>query len=364
MKKRKRWTKEEDSKLVELSKKGLSLREIAEKMPGRTKGAVSSRRAVLRGPVKESDIWTKEKHKQLVELSKSYTVTKISELLNIRRSAVYTRMKQFKLLEYNDPLYNPWTPEEDTHIKERYLLESYPRIAERLGRSTSSVKQRARGLGLRKANSSLWTEKEVNYLELNYENSTTEELVKNLNRTASAIYTKANSLNLGEVGSNLKKEEELFIIANSNIKTDNEIARLLNCSLDKVAEIRKKNNLFKFGNEVNGESYIEKKVSEILDKLNVEYLHNQPLGKYRPDFQFVGSNKIIEVHGDYWHCNPHVYPEGPKDDVQIKGVLQDYYKKCFYVSSGYDVLYIWESEIKESLNKVKQKISSFILPSL
>ena len=101
----------------------------------------------------------------------------------------------------------------------------------------------------------------------------------------------------------------------------------------------------------------------ILDENGIEYIFNQPLGDFRPDFQIKDTNLIIEVQGDYWHCNPKIYSTGPKDLIQMQHVLKDYVKNCFYVSNNYNVLYIWESDINQKPQEIKNEILNIILPS-
>ena len=46
--------------------------------------------------------------------------------------------------------------------------------------------------------------------------------------------------------------------------------------------------------------------------------------------------------------------------IQIKHIIHDYYKKCFYLSNGYKYLEIWENEINQNPKKVKEKIKSAV----
>jgi len=62
-----------------------------------------------------------------------------------------------------------------------------------------------------------------------------------------------------------------------------------------------------------------------------------------PDFKVKGQNKLIEVFGDYWH----------KDDDP------EYWYKV-WKDNGYELLVIWEHEIKNDLEKVLIKIANFI----
>lgn len=107
---------------------------------------------------------------------------------------------------------------------------------------------------------------------------------------------------------------------------------------------------------MSGPTYIEQFVMDILDECKIDYIYNKNLGPYKPDFQIINTNIIIEVQGDYYHCNPLVYGDGPKDEIQIKHVLRDYYKKCYFLSRGYKIIEIWELDINKNPDKVKNII--------
>lgn len=67
-------------------------------------------------------------------------------------------------------------------------------------------------------------------------------------------------------------------------------------------------------------------------------------------YDIAFQNKIIEYNGDFWHCNPNIYPEDfynsrtkrtAKETWCLDSVKIDYAK-----SLGYEVLVIWETEFK------------------
>jgi G:T-mismatch repair DNA endonuclease (very short patch repair protein) len=81
---------------------------------------------------------------------------------------------------------------------------------------------------------------------------------------------------------------------------------------------------------------------------------------FKYDFTYTERKKIIEINGDFWHCNPEIF----KDDSQIHKVTNksvkdiremDIYKIKLAEKHGYSVFCIWESDIRkkreESLNK-------------
>ena len=68
------------------------------------------------------------------------------------------------------------------------------------------------------------------------------------------------------------------------------------------------------------ETSIEKTVRIWLQKQEVEFTQEYSLGSYFYDFRI--RNLLIEVHGDYWHCNPQIYNE-PISATQKRNLIND-----------------------------------------
>lgn len=73
-------------------------------------------------------------------------------------------------------------------------------------------------------------------------------------------------------------------------------------------------------------------------------------------YDFKIKNTIIEINGDYWHANPEKYEEEDvfyvrNSEVKARDIWKkDFDKIRFAKSKGYDVIVIWESEIKNNEN--------------
>lgn len=85
------------------------------------------------------------------------------------------------------------------------------------------------------------------------------------------------------------------------------------------------------------------------------------------DFHILNSNLLIEVNGDYWHANPEKYKETdifqfPKMKLTAKDIWQmDEYKNNIAKVNNFNVLYIWENDLKyESEFTIIQKIKDSI----
>lgn len=101
---------------------------------------------------------------------------------------------------------------------------------------------------------------------------------------------------------------------------------------EKAKEIKKKLMRYTFQN-----TSIERKIMSFLDDLNIVYLQQEFMDIkhfYRCDAFIPSLDLVIECDGNYWHN----YPYGKDiDHLRTKELEED----------GYNVLRLWESEIKE-----------------
>jgi very-short-patch-repair endonuclease len=72
------------------------------------------------------------------------------------------------------------------------------------------------------------------------------------------------------------------------------------------------------------------------------------------DFKLSGKNILIEIDGDYWHCNPNSKHAKPKYAAQFKNLKQDKIKEDWCLNNSFNLLRFWESDIK---NKPEDVIS-------
>ena len=81
-------------------------------------------------------------------------------------------------------------------------------------------------------------------------------------------------------------------------------------------------------------------------------------------YDFAYKNKIIEVNGDYWHMNPERF--GPDDENYMTGRTAsetwsyDARKKETACTAGYEVLHIWERDIRRGESDVFENIKLFL----
>jgi very-short-patch-repair endonuclease len=104
---------------------------------------------------------------------------------------------------------------------------------------------------------------------------------------------------------------------------------------------------------------IEIATYEALDALRIEYKPQEPIGRFVVDAYIPSMNMIVECQGDYWHCNPEKYPDGPTNSTQRGGIERDKRRFDYFKRKGFRVVELWESDIKSM--GAKTLIESVIL---
>jgi very-short-patch-repair endonuclease len=78
------------------------------------------------------------------------------------------------------------------------------------------------------------------------------------------------------------------------------------------------------------------------------------------DFKLSGKKVLIEVDGDYWHCNPNSKFKKPKYAAQFSNLKKDKIKKEWCEDNNYTLLRFWEYDIKNNLDGVINRLSQVI----
>lgn len=111
---------------------------------------------------------------------------------------------------------------------------------------------------------------------------------------------------------------------------------------------------------------IENKIIQSLDCLKISYERYFQVGRYIADFYIKQFNLIIECNGDFWHANPIKYKEDdilpfPGDKKILAKCLwkKDELKIDEYKKRGYDILTLWETDIKRMF--AKKTLSEFLM---
>lgn len=314
--KTKKWS-QKDYAFLKSNYQIMSNNEIAIKL-GRTVGAIE-RKAQQLDLKKPKDFicrikrkWTSSEIEYLKMNYKKVSPRKICSELGITEGTLYRMASYYNLQEtmkkgsQKTNTNKKWSDQEVEFLVMNYNSMTHEEIAFALGRTKQSIQKKLHYIDLRKySKMENWSKEEIQYLRQNYKNGSIIQLQNHLNRTFKAIHTKANSLNLSR-----------------DVST-----------------------------------YIEREVSNILQKLTIPYEAEVKIRGFIVDFLLDGK-KVIEVQGDYWHCNPALY-DRPKDDIQRKKLKQDRMKRGCLNELGYNILYVWENDLNKNMDQVIEQIKQF-----
>lgn len=103
-------------------------------------------------------------------------------------------------------------------------------------------------------------------------------------------------------------------------------------------------------------SSLNKLYYNILNELNIEYIPEYEVNNYHYDIYLPHYNLIIELNGDYWHCNPSIYTfnyfHSQINLFAYEIWEKDYFKIKNVIDNKYNLVIIWESYIKENKNSI------------
>ncbi len=105
----------------------------------------------------------------------------------------------------------------------------------------------------------------------------------------------------------------------------------------------------------NHTSKLEEKFLIVLDVLDIEYqrfFYAKPIKAFY-DFYLPKYNMLIEVDGDFWHCNPISFPN-PIYESQKNNLKRDKVKNQWALENGYKLLRFWEYDINNNIKEVKK----------
>lgn len=90
---------------------------------------------------------------------------------------------------------------------------------------------------------------------------------------------------------------------------------------------------------------IERAVYHALDEAGLCYIAQHPIEWMVVDAYLPELNLVIECQGDFFHCNPAAYPEGPTGAIQIAVTKRDASRRKWLRNRGYRLVELWESDI-------------------
>jgi very-short-patch-repair endonuclease len=112
--------------------------------------------------------------------------------------------------------------------------------------------------------------------------------------------------------------------------------------------------------QIDKPSALELMFAEELDRHNIPYECQVVVGYHLFDFKIVGTRILIEVDGDFFHCNS-AAGFSVKYPVQQKTLINDAKKTNIANRLGYTLIRIWESDFranpKEQIHRILSEMS-------
>jgi G:T-mismatch repair DNA endonuclease (very short patch repair protein) len=100
----------------------------------------------------------------------------------------------------------------------------------------------------------------------------------------------------------------------------------------------------------------------ILKALNISFRTQEKL-KFVYDFYIPGSKLLIDINGDFWHCNPKFYDSTflhPIRKIIAKDIWkEDFIRKEFAENNNYKYQAIWEDNLKDRM-LIISKVNSIV----
>ena len=113
--------------------------------------------------------------------------------------------------------------------------------------------------------------------------------------------------------------------------------------------------------QYNNKTILESRFGDLLESIGVDFIFQYTICGFNFDYYLPKYDLAIEVDGDFYHCNPIKYPNGPIYESQKTTIKNDDKKnKICEGSNGLTLLRFWESDINNRTEWVIGEIKKFI----
>lgn len=104
-------------------------------------------------------------------------------------------------------------------------------------------------------------------------------------------------------------------------------------------------------------------INNFIEPLKLDYISQHYIKDIHQycDVYIPSKNTIIEVDGSHWHCDPRLFPDGPKFDYQEKKIKLDEQKNKYCKDNNIKILRFWELDIKESPEEIAEILQEKLL---
>jgi very-short-patch-repair endonuclease len=105
-------------------------------------------------------------------------------------------------------------------------------------------------------------------------------------------------------------------------------------------------------------SGLEYKFEGLLELLEIKYTHSYFIKDINKiyDFYLPEYSILVEIDGDFWHCNPDTKYALPECKTQHINLENDKFKSQWAIDNGYKLLRFWENDINNNIKQVKQTL--------
>lgn len=95
-------------------------------------------------------------------------------------------------------------------------------------------------------------------------------------------------------------------------------------------------------------------------RCGADFLKQFYLCSYCFDFYVPAKKLLIEVQGSYFHASPLKYKRSEWGRMQLRNHKRDLRKLAIALNHGYNVIYIWEDDLKHRSRSVRQQLEEIL----
>lgn len=308
-----KWTQQEDD-LIKEKYESSTKEELLGLLPHRTWKAIVSRASIIGASSLKS--WTKDENDVIEKYYRTTDKYKLKELLPHRSWHAITLQAQ-KKLGLKSQKY--WTDRDIQILIENYqdtpnieLLDLFP------GRNEDSIQNKAIELGIKKS---------YNFRpKFQGEFRQCEQCGKMMRAQQCKIRD-----GFGKYCSN---ECNGLALRNRIIRECRKCGKMMEIIPAKIKLGEGSFCSLKCYHTAKGDTSIEFMIEEEIKKLGFTYEKKKQISKWNADFYIPHLNLVVECDGDYWHNRPGARKKDKRKDLNLR-------------KRGYDVVRIWEHEIKK-----------------
>ncbi len=206
------------------------------------------------------------------------------------------------------------------------------------------------------------TQDELKFILDNKDTLTYKEIAECVRRSPAFVYRRIHkycenySKSVG-YASKLTNEDLEFLKQNYNSYSNDELCAMFDLHVNTLIYWKNKLNIPTYSGK---RTSIEKVIFDSLASLKYEFKEQFNFSRWRADFYIESFNLVIEVNGDYWHCNPKLYNSENSNKTQIYNFNRDQIKYKYLKSLGLKLCVLWEIDIKNNIQSLDAYLASQI----